>query len=129
MKTPTDTPTNTPTSTPPPAFEGCTPGFWKQEQHFDSWAGFTMNQTLESVFEVPDSFGLDNATLLQALSFKGGPTTTQAANLAADHGRSHRGCQCRAGQQRPEHNPGAGDGARQRQQPGLHVELIFVPVA
>ena len=25
---------------PPPGGEGCTPGFWKQTQHFDSWVGF-----------------------------------------------------------------------------------------
>ena len=25
---------------PPPGGEGCTPGFWKQDQHFDSWVGF-----------------------------------------------------------------------------------------
>jgi hypothetical protein len=23
--------------TPPPGFEGCTPGFWRQPQHYDSW--------------------------------------------------------------------------------------------
>ena len=57
---------------PPPGGEGCTPGYWKQSQHFDSWVGFTQNQTLESVFNVPDSLGLDNQTLLQALSTGGG---------------------------------------------------------
>ena len=25
---------------PPKGGEGCTPGFWKQDQHFDSWVGF-----------------------------------------------------------------------------------------
>src|SRR6266545_1548142 len=63
--TPTPTPTNTPTPTPtdtptPPANEGCTPGFWKQPQHFDSWTGFSQGQTLENVFNVPDAFGLDS---------------------------------------------------------------------
>jgi len=49
----------------------------------DSWAatGFSPNQTLESVFDVPDSFGLDNKTLLQALSFKGGSGTTAGARI------------------------------------------------
>ncbi len=28
-----------PTPTPPPAT--CTPGFWKQEQHFQYWVGFS----------------------------------------------------------------------------------------
>jgi hypothetical protein len=72
----------TPTPTPVP-FEGCTPGYWKQPQHLDSWlaTGFSPNQTLESVFDVPDSFGLDNRTLLQALSFRGGSGTTAAARI------------------------------------------------
>jgi hypothetical protein len=33
------------------------------------------------VFNVPDSLGLDNATLRQALSFKGGRGTTGAARI------------------------------------------------
>ena len=36
---------------PPPGGEGCTPGFWRQEQHFDSWTGYTPNQLFSSVFE------------------------------------------------------------------------------
>jgi hypothetical protein len=64
-------------------FEGCTPGFWKVPQHHDSWVatGFTTGQTLESVFDVPDSLGLDERTLLQALSFKGGSTIDGAAEI------------------------------------------------
>jgi hypothetical protein len=63
--------------------EGCTPGYWKQPQHFDSWVatGFSPNQTLESVFDVPDSLGIDNTTLVQALSFKGGSGTQGAAQI------------------------------------------------
>jgi uncharacterized repeat protein (TIGR01451 family) len=57
---------------PPPGGEGCTPGFWKQDQHFDSWVGFSPDQTLESVFDVPDDLGLDDVTLLEALSTGGG---------------------------------------------------------
>ncbi|MGH2402582.1 MAG: hypothetical protein ACRDE6_07700, partial [Candidatus Limnocylindria bacterium] len=64
-------------------FEGCTPGFWKVPQHHDSWVatGFTTGQTLESVFDVPDILGLDNSTLLQALSFKGGSTIEGASQI------------------------------------------------
>jgi hypothetical protein len=49
----------------------------------DSWVGtgFTPTQTLESVFDVPDGFGLDNRTLRQALSFGGGSGTTGAARI------------------------------------------------
>ena len=43
--------------------------------------GYSPNQTLESVFDVPNSFGLDNATLRQALGFKGGSGTLGAAQI------------------------------------------------
>jgi hypothetical protein len=82
--TPTSTPTNTPTPTPPPSGDdGCTPGYWKQAQHFDSWTptGYLSTQTLESVFDLPDSLGLDNFTLLQALNFGGGSDTVAAARI------------------------------------------------
>ncbi len=36
----TATATDSVTVNPPPGGEGCTPGFWKQRQHFDSWVGF-----------------------------------------------------------------------------------------
>lgn len=36
---------------PPPSGNGCTPGYWKQEQHFDSWVGFAPSQLFSSVFE------------------------------------------------------------------------------
>ena len=69
------------------AFEGCTPGYWKVEQHHDSWAatGFTTSQTLESVFNVPDAFGVDNVSLVAAMSFGGGPTLTDKAKLLLHH--------------------------------------------
>jgi hypothetical protein len=59
--------------------EGCTPGFWKN--HPAQWpaTGFSTGQTLESVFDVPNNYGLDNNTLLQALSFQGGNNATGAA--------------------------------------------------
>jgi hypothetical protein len=77
----TPTPTSTPTNTPVPDFEGCTPGYWKQPHHFRSWVGLSPSQTLESAFDVPNSYGLDNNTLLQALSFKGGSGVTPAARI------------------------------------------------
>ena len=49
--------------------EGCTPGFWKN--HPEAWP-ISTGTTLEDVFDVPDEFGLDSATLLDALNFKGG---------------------------------------------------------
>ncbi len=61
--------------------QGCTPGFWKN--HPNAWppTGYSRNQTLESVFDVPNAFGLDNNTLLQALSFDGGSGTVGAARI------------------------------------------------
>lgn len=66
---------------PPPGDEGCTPGYWKN--HLSSWAatGFSTSQTLEDVFDVPDEFGLDNRTLLQALNFQGGTGRLGSARI------------------------------------------------
>ncbi len=65
--------------------EGCTPGYWKN--HPSSWAatGYSASQTLESVFNVPDAYGLDNVTLLAALSLNGGPAVADAARLLLHH--------------------------------------------
>jgi hypothetical protein len=65
--------------------EGCTPGYWKN--HEESWppTGFTTGQTLESVFNVPDGFGLDGVTLHAALSLSGGPGRQGGAQLLLHH--------------------------------------------
>ena len=31
--------------------EGCTPGYWKQSQHFDSWVGYAPGNQFNSVFD------------------------------------------------------------------------------
>ncbi len=65
--------------------EGCTPGYWKQEQHFDSWVGFAPTDSFADVFDVgPD------VTLLEALDLGGGDDTAfmrhaVAALLNASH--------------------------------------------
>lgn len=46
---------------------GCTPGYWKQPQHFSSWVGYTPEKTLQEVFGCGGS-----TTLLQALNTNGG---------------------------------------------------------
>jgi len=54
-----------------PPGTGCTPGYWKN--HLDSWGptGFDPDQSIGSVFtEV--SAAVENATLLDALNFRGG---------------------------------------------------------
>ena len=67
---------------PPPLVAGCTPGYWKQSHHFDSWPMmYTQGTTLEAIFNVPDSFGLDNRSLLDALQGGGGPTLADAASI------------------------------------------------
>lgn len=64
---------------PPGGGEGCTPGFWRQEHHFDSWVGHAPTDLFGSVFDLPS--GLEppeqNAnpaelSLLDALVLRGG---------------------------------------------------------
>ena len=43
--------------------------------------GYSPIQNLESVFDVPDSFGLDNTSLRQALSLTGGTGNRGAARI------------------------------------------------
>jgi hypothetical protein len=61
--------------------EGCGTGYWKNNT--DSWIStfYSPSQTVESVFDVPDAFGLDNITLLQALQSDGGPGQVGAAKI------------------------------------------------
>ena len=71
----------------PPGDEGCTPGFWKQPQHFDSWVGYTPSQSFETVFDVDVTLRgqgqttYATPTLLQALDANGG-----GVNALARHG-------------------------------------------
>jgi hypothetical protein len=61
--------TNTADVPPPPGGEGCTPGYWKQTQHFDSWPSpYTPGMLFSAVFE--DAF--PGQTLRQVLSTGGG---------------------------------------------------------
>ena len=52
---------------PPPGGQGCTPGYWKQPQHFDSWMVYATSDMYNDVFGVPYV-----KTLLQALGTGGG---------------------------------------------------------
>lgn len=47
--------------------EGCTPGYWKQSQHFDSWVTYNTSDFFDEVFGVGP-----HITLLEALSVNGG---------------------------------------------------------
>ena len=70
VPTPTPTPVPpTPTATVPLGFQGCTPGYWKQSQHLDSWVSYAPGDLFATVFGVDDS---NDLTLLQALRAGGG---------------------------------------------------------
>ncbi|MBY6018531.1 hypothetical protein KUW04_12180 [Halomonas denitrificans] len=55
---------------PPMGGQGCTPGYWKQPHHFDSWTMYDPHDTFYMAFG-SDLFGM-NKTLLQVLSQGGG---------------------------------------------------------
>ena len=65
----------------PSDYEGLSHGYWKN--HPGDWAatGYSTSDTLESVFDIPDSFGLDDYTLLEALNFPGGDTLAEKAQI------------------------------------------------
>jgi hypothetical protein len=69
-ETPVEEPTPPPeeTPTPTPGGEGCTPGYWKAPQHFDSWVGYSPNQLFSSVFV--NAF--PGKTLVQVAALNGG---------------------------------------------------------
>ena len=72
------------TCTPPPTGnEGCTPGYWKQDQHLDSWVGtgYAPNQDFDTVFGV--NFFNPNQTLVQAAGANGGGTDALARHAVA----------------------------------------------
>lgn len=54
---------------PPIGQQGCTPGYWKQPQHLDSWTSYETTANYATVFGVSSSF---TKTLLEALGQGGG---------------------------------------------------------
>ncbi len=58
---------------PEGGLEGCTPGYWKN--HTDSWppTGYSPAQSVSSVFAAAGAYTQGSASLLDALSFGGGP--------------------------------------------------------
>jgi hypothetical protein len=64
---------------PPTGNQGCTPGYWKQSQHFGSWTTYTQNADFDATFAV--DFFNPNITLLEALGRNGG-----GVNALARHG-------------------------------------------
>jgi hypothetical protein len=71
---------------------GCTPGYWKQEQHFDSWPTFTGDEaqfsltpdmTLTEAFGLLDRWDSDNITLFEALNLEGGGLNALLRHMVA----------------------------------------------
>ena len=50
--------------------QGCTPGYWKQDQHFDSWKIYSQGADFDATFGV--NFFSPNLTLFEALGNGGG---------------------------------------------------------
>ena len=73
----------TPPPPPPPppsgGGEGCTPGYWKQEHHFDSWVGYSPTDSFNDVFGVI----YDDVTLAEAAAAKGGQENALARHAVA----------------------------------------------
>ncbi|HYN06527.1 MAG TPA: hypothetical protein VES67_03960 [Vicinamibacterales bacterium] len=72
---------NVPPPPPPPGDEGCTPGYWKQDQHFDNWTGLSTGADFDTTFGV--NFFTPNITLLQALNRGGGGVNALARHAVA----------------------------------------------
>lgn len=74
---------------PPIGGQGCTPGYWKQEHHFDSWVNHAPADSFEAVFDVDVTLRgrgrttFDEPTLLQALEANGGGVNALARHAVA----------------------------------------------
>lgn len=75
--------TLTVTCTPPPpgGGDGCTPGYWRQPHHFDSWdaTGYAPGDSFDAVFGVDSSFD----TLLEGVWARGGGENALARHAVA----------------------------------------------
>jgi hypothetical protein len=74
-----DTPVDPPVD-PPKGGQGCTPGYWKQPQHADSWAVYAPGDSFNATFGVSV---LPDTTLLQALGLNGGGMNALARHATA----------------------------------------------
>jgi len=62
--------------------EGCTPGYWKQAQHFDSWpAPYTPDSNLRDVFVTDPVELVPDDTFLEALNYTGGTGVSGATRI------------------------------------------------
>jgi hypothetical protein len=61
--------------------QGCTPGYWKQAQHFENWTGYTQLNLVVLVFTEADGLVGPDDTLLDALNYGGGKGAEGAARI------------------------------------------------
>jgi hypothetical protein len=72
------------TNHPPTGGEGCTPGYWKQSHHFDSWtAPYDPTDGFNATFGIGDAWFSNDVTLLQALKLGGGGVNALARHAVA----------------------------------------------
>ncbi|MEE8428687.1 MAG: hypothetical protein V3S33_04205 [Gammaproteobacteria bacterium] len=62
--------------------EGCTPGYWKQRQHFDSWVAFSPGDKFEDAFPGVNA-ATGNKTLLKVLKTGGGKSKALGRHAVA----------------------------------------------
>jgi hypothetical protein len=67
---------------PPGGLEGCTPGYWKQEHHFDSWQVYSPTDSFNTVFGLAGPFP-GTMTLVDALNLGGGGIYALARHAVA----------------------------------------------
>lgn len=65
---------------PPQGGQGCTPGYWRQPHHYDSWVGFSPDDLFHDVFGGDDYPGL---TLGEAVALRGGQLNALARSAVA----------------------------------------------
>lgn len=77
--------TNTFTPPPPPTGNnGCTPGYWKQPHHFDSWdASYDPTDSFNATFGIGTNWFPNSFTLLDGLSIGGGQYKALARHAVA----------------------------------------------
>lgn len=71
--------------------QGCTPGYWKQPHHFDSWTSYKPDDSIEDPFDVPGSLNLarpeqgkvEDLTLLEGLELRGGKVNALVRHAVA----------------------------------------------
>jgi hypothetical protein len=62
--------------------EGCTPGYWKQAQHFGNWTPpYTPDTNLRDIFVTSPVELIPDDTLLEALNYPGGAGVTGATRI------------------------------------------------